>query len=357
MNNEQPNEVHEVGSATLGQPSLEVRKVVRDKILDYLEGHTVIIWGSGATMALGFPSMGDLLCIMSKESDFQELRNVIGNGFEERLSKFFEIRNPAEREVLKDAACKIIGEEFAKCEKAPMNRDKEEYREAMFGLYSFILERGSVDILTTNYDCAWEQLFKQKGIGFLDGFQENELDYSAFFNKDHSSVRLVKVHGSDNWFRYNTEDSYVEKVGIGEVPQENTKNKSHKIIIPSEMKYEDVSKDTSFANLMLAFGRLIKEADSFLTIGFGFNDLHLTPLLKQEAKKGRPIVRLMRDTARSHRGRAFAEGIPRIITLSDGEGITNVKWQERGKTGSIDVPNDDLWALPSFMKLLTEQQG
>ncbi len=356
MNNAQPNVAPEVVSAALGQPVLEVRKVARHKILKYLEGHTVIIWGSGATMPLGFPSMGDLLHIMSEEPNFQELCNISGNGFEERLSKFFAKRNPAEREVFKDAACKIIGEEFSKCEKVPENRRKEEYRKAMFALYSFLLDaKGGIDILTTNYDCAWERLFIQNGIGFLDGFQENKLDYSAFFKNDSSSVRLVKVHGSDNWFRYNTNNSYVEKVGIGDIPQANAQNKSHKIIIPSEMKYEDVSKDTSFANLMLAFGRLIKEADSYLTIGFGFNDLHLTPLLKQEAMKGRPVVRLMKETTNG--GCDFAESIPKIITLSDGDGMTNFCWQENGEKDSLAIWNDDLWSLPSFVKLLTERQN
>ena len=317
MNNAQQNVAPEVASVALEQSALEARKVVRDKILKYVGRHTVIIWGSGATMDLGFPSMKDLLDIMSKEPDFGALRDMIGNGFEERLTNFFNYKCPEAREVFQDRACKIIGKEFTKRENAPMCRDKEKYYEAMFDLYSFLLDskKGSVDILTTNYDCAWERLFQQRGVEFLDGFQKNELDYSAFFNEDYSSVRLVKVHGSDNWFRYDTKDQYVEKVDIGHTPQDNAQLKSHKIIIPTNMKYEDAVKDTSFANLMLAFGRIIKEADSYLTIGFGFNDSHLTPLLKQEARKGKPVVRLMKDITNG--GRDFANGIPNIITLSD----------------------------------------
>lgn len=349
----------EVKATAVGNAILKVKEAIGEKIRKYLTGHTVIIWGSGATMPLGFPSMGELLSIFSRDNDFNGICNIYGNGFEEKLSKFLQGKK-TECVVFEDKACKKIGGEFRKCENRIDNHNEKEYLEAMYGLYSFVSKQNTstsstyVDILTTNYDCSWERLFNSKGIPFLDGFQNNKLDYSAFFGGESSSVRIVKIHGSDNWFRYDTKDSYVAKVRIGEVPEEDAKCMSPKIIIPSNMKYEDVSKDKTFSNLMLAFGRLVKEADSYLTIGFGFNDLHLTPLLKQEAEKGKPVIRLMKEITQG--GRVFAESVPTIITLSGDDGMSSVFLKERGETYSFDVFDDNLWSLPSFVKLLTEQK-
>ena len=353
------------------------RGEVRRKIQDFLEGHTVVIWGSGATMPLGFPSMGDLLDKFVHVSEFREIQDIIGYGFEEKLSKLIAKKGSSEREVYEDQACKIIGELFNKTETT--NRDGilcgsakvKEYYQAMLALHAFlsaqpgIASPKSVDILTTNYDCSWELLFKRNGIPYLDGFSEEQkgFDYSAFFPKgDELLTRVVKIHGSDNWFRYGTTAPFVEKVAIGERPSQDSENMVPKIIIPSNLKYEEVSTDITFSNLMLTFGRLIKEAKSYLTIGFGFNDQHLTPLLKQEAMKGKPVVRLMKDTNRATAGRVFAEGIPNIITLSDaGDSergkvrMTSVTWHKEGATGVFDIFDDDLWALPSFMKLLNEK--
>ena len=314
-----------------------VRQMVGDKIREFLDGPTVVIWGSGATMPLGFPSMGKLLDEFSRASEFSEIQDIHGCGFEEKLSKLLAKKGSAEREVYEDRACQIIGELFHKVEQSNQARfpcsssEAKEYFQAMLALHSFlsaqpgIASKKSVDILTTNYDCSWELLFKQNGIRYLDGFSEGQtgVDYTAFFPKEAESVtRLVKVHGSDNWFRYRTNDPSVEKVGIGELPSRDAACMVPKIIIPSNLKYQGVSTDMTFSNLMLTFGRLIKEAKSYLTIGFGFNDNHLTPLLKQEAQKGKPVVRLMKEVGNG--GKVFEEGVPRILTIYDGSaGIDN----------------------------------
>lgn len=422
-----------------------VHQKVGDKIREFLDGPTVVIWGSGATIPLGFPSMGKLLDEFSNAPEFREIHDIQGCGFEEKLSKLLAKKGSAEREVYEDRACQMIGELFHRIEQSNQARfscgssEAKEYFQAMLALHSFlsaqpgIASTKSVDILTTNYDCSWELLFNQKDIRYLDGFSEGrkDVDYSAFFPKDAESVtRLVKVHGSDNWFRYRTNDPSVEKVGIGELPSHDSACMVSKIIIPSNLKYQGVSTDMIFSNLMLTFGRLIKEAKSYLTIGFGFNDNHLTPLLKQEALKGKPVVRLMMEVGNG--GRDFAENLPNVLTISDGtagiedpseilfqvfkqsflgesekarcslarfanhpernKGIvwlerlfqeigekeykkaidtilqwkhetekgkvrmTSVCWRENGKPASYDVFDDDLWSLPSFVKLLTEKR-
>lgn len=350
-----------------------VRQMVGDKIREFLTGHTVVIWGSGATMPLGFPSMGKLLDEFSRASEFSEIQDIHGCGFEEKLSKLLAKKGLPDREVYEDRACQTIGEIFHKVEQSNQARfpcgrsEAKEYYQAMLALHSFlsaqpgIASKKSVDILTTNYDCSWELLFMQKGITYLDGFSEGKkgVEYSAFFQKEAElETRLVKVHGSDNWFRYRTKDPSVEKVGVGELPSRDSACMVPKIIIPSNLKYEEVGTDMTFSNLMLAFGRLVKEADSYLTIGFGFNDLHLTPLLKQEAMNRKPVVRLMKDMTRG--GEAFAEDLPNVLTITNGteRSIRNtcICWRERGETDSSTVFDDALWSLPSFVKLLTEKR-
>jgi hypothetical protein len=63
-----------------------------------------------------------------------------------------------------------------------------------------------IDIFTLNHDTVLEQYLSQNGIQVTDGFGEplNEVRYwnPNLFETGSSKVRLFKLHGSVNWFRF-----------------------------------------------------------------------------------------------------------------------------------------------------------
>jgi len=97
---------------------------------------------------------------------------------------------------------------------------------------------------------------------------------------------------------------------------------------------------------------LIKEASSFLVIGFGFNDEHLTPRIKTQIKKGIPIVLITKKITDS----AYTElrGAERYILFEENSaGQTNVIYKSNNsEIEQSIVLAGDFWQLSKFMEIL-----
>lgn len=60
-----------------------------------------------------------------------------------------------------------------------------------------------MDVFSLNHDLLIEHLFEQNKIAFADGFSERTGDVLRFnWSWKDSAVRLYKLHGSINWYRY-----------------------------------------------------------------------------------------------------------------------------------------------------------
>lgn len=103
--------------------------------------------------------------------------------------------------------------------KKPVNLDKvKEYVE--------LLGANNIDIITLNHDTLIEQLFGEQYY-WTDGFEDNELAYfhereNKYSKKisylssdsflDSSKIRILKPHGSCNWYRLS--DDHISRLGI-----------------------------------------------------------------------------------------------------------------------------------------------
>lgn len=78
----------------------------------------------------------------------------------------------------------------------------------------------SIDIHTLNHDTLLEQFLAENNIQVTDGFTapKNQMRYwdSLLFDKNPLNVRLIKLHGSLNWFRFRSQgdNGYNEYIGI-----------------------------------------------------------------------------------------------------------------------------------------------
>ena len=312
----------------------KVYKIVQS----FLETPPLIIWGSGATISFDLPSMGDLN---------EELKS--------KIEKFDTENDNLEIELGKEKYQKQMPQikqtiwEKVNCAdisvlKRIISNNNDEFNGIKVLIEKFIEAHPKVvNIVTTNYDRVLEYVMSYHNISYIDGFNGKVL---SIFNetkfKDKEIVNLVKVHGSLNWFDVDGEIRFLSSISKDEAP---------KIIAPGKNKYQEAY-SSPYRELIQKADDLIKTASSFLVVGFGFNDEHLTPKIKAKVKKGTPIVLITKKVSDS----SYEElkDAEKYILFEESEsGKTKVIYKENSNTEKIEIELEgDLWQLNNFMKIL-----
>ena len=94
----------------------------------------------------------------------------------------------------------------------------------------------------------------------------------------------MKVHGSLNWVKYENNNPFFLS------DEHKMNNLQYLMILPSKKKYQDAFEEP-YRTIITKSDEVIEKAKSFLVIGFGFNDKHITPKLENKIKNDKtPIV-------------------------------------------------------------------
>jgi len=317
---------------------VDTRGQIFSVVQTFLRNPPLIVWGSGATISFGLPSMCTLNEELKKKIDGFSIRN---NNLEVELGKdkyqkqMLEIKkviwervNDADISVLKKIIANSIGD----------------FNGIKLLIEKFIETHPKVvNIVTTNYDRILEHIMSYNNIPYTDGFNGKVLsifDETEF--KDKEMVNLIKVHGSLNWFDVNGEIRFLPL---------NLKDETPKIIPPSKKKYQEAY-SSPYRELIQKADNLIKVASGFLVIGFGFNDEHLTPKIKAKVNKGTPIVLITKKVSKS--SYKELQNAEKYILFEESErGKTKVIYKENSIVGKIEVELEgDLWQLNNFMEIL-----
>ena len=315
----------------------EIKEKVFTIIQNYLKTPPVIIWGSGATVPFGLPSMNTLNGILKDNiSEFD--KNCENLEVELGKEKYHEVM-PQIRNIIWHAISTVDNEVLQKL--LTSNSDD-------FNGIKKLVEKISdahpkvTNIVTTNYDRIIENVLSFHGIPFTDGFLGKELslfDENLFSSKN--IVNIVKVHGSLNWFDFGGEIRYLQNNIESSVPQ---------IICPGKNKYQEAYK-SPYRELIQKSDLYINSADSFLVIGFGFNDEHLTPRIKSKIKKGTPIVVITKII--SEACLIELESAEKYVLLEDdGDDKTKVTLKERNLEKQIIILEGNFWSLNNFIEII-----
>lgn len=315
----------------------EIKEKVFTIIQNYLKTPPVIIWGSGATVPFGLPSMNTLNGILKDnisefDKDCDNLEVELGK------EKYHEVM-PQIRNIIWHAISTVDNEVLQKL--LTSNSDD-------FNGIKKLVEKISdahpkvTNIVTTNYDRIIENVLSFHGIPFTDGFLGKELslfDENLFSSKN--IVNIVKVHGSLNWFDFGGEIRYLQNNIESSVPQ---------IICPGKNKYQEAYK-SPYRELIQKSDLFINSADSFLVVGFGFNDEHLTPRIKSKIKKGTPIVvitKIISETCLIE-----LESAEKYVLLEeDGDDKTKITVKERNSEKQIIIIEGNFWSLNNFIEII-----
>ncbi|MBI5249940.1 MAG: SIR2 family protein [Desulfomonile tiedjei] len=149
-------------------------------------------------------------------------------------------------------------------------------------------EISPVDLFTLNHDTLLEQYLESQNIKFTAGFEARLNGYRYWspqvFRDPSDRIRLFKLHGSVNWFRYepNVATGSNDPVGIaddGKYWQEKDPNgrlqfRDHDRPVLLVGTFNKIFEYTSriFADLFYEFRHSLQETDLLIVSGYGFGD-------------------------------------------------------------------------------------
>lgn len=127
-------------------------------------------------------------------------------------------------------------------------------------------------IFTLNHDLLVEQLLLKNCITYSDGFTDKN-EETRVWDKEAFTDRfnLLKLHGSINWSRFDTDDPYEKKVHIYKIPHRNSSADSPAIIVGSFNKLRDYSRSTFF-DIQCLFSEFLNNCNRLVISGYSFGD-------------------------------------------------------------------------------------
>ncbi len=317
---------------------VEIRETVFNVVQTFLKTPPLIVWGSGATISFGLPSMSDLNEELKKKIDGFDTEN---DNLEIELGKEkYQEQMPLIKKVIWE---KVNDADISVLERIISN-NTDEFNGIKLLIEKFIEAHPKVvNIVTTNYDRVLEYVMSYHNFPYTDGFNGKVLSiFSETKFDDKEIINLVKVHGSLNWFDIDGEIRFLSSVLVDQVP---------KIIAPGKNKYQEAY-SSPYRELIQKADDLIKSASSFLVVGFGFNDEHLTPKIKAKVKKGIPVVLITKKISDScYEELKSAEKY--ILFEKRERGKTKVIYKENNNTGKREFELEGAWwQLNKFMEIL-----
>lgn len=301
----------------------------------FLKNHPITIWGSGATIPYGLPSMSELVEVLrpyiGEIAEDADLETALGKLDDD--SQIDKIRIDVRKAVFKkDRIC---------LEKSIKN---SKHFSAVIKMVEFFdrPHPRKVDILTTNYDCVLEYALSEANCNFTDGFIGRSLSTfeQEHFEKESNIVNLIKVHGSLNWFSDgNNKLLYL--------PNEyEVSALTPVMILPSDRKYKESYREP-YRTLITKSDEIIEKAESFFVVGFGFRDDHITPKVEKKIESGTPIVIITKEATDPCKEKL--ERAEKYILLEKNKSETNITFKSKGSSLPENCQfQGDYWQLNQF---------
>lgn len=316
----------------------EIKERVFKIIQGFLKNPPLIVWGSGATISYGLPSMWSLNEALKDKIDGFDTSNdnlEVELGKEKYLEQMPQIKD-------------VIWNKINEADVSVLDKISSNNTDSFKGIKRLIEKFSEahpqvLNIVTTNYDRVLEYTMSHEGVLFTDGFEGKILsgfDENLFQKK--KIINLIKVHGSLNWFNVDGEIRYLNTISEKHQPQ---------IIAPGRNKYQEAY-SSPYRELIQKADNAIKEALSFLVVGFGFNDEHLTPRIRTQIKKGIPIVLITKKITKNTL--VEIKGAEKYLLIEKLESKTSrVIYKTSSSEGEQRAELDgDYWQLLQFMEIL-----
>lgn len=325
---------------------------------DFYGKAPVIILGSGASAAYGMSGMSGLAQHLINNTDLSGLTDyeiVSWRNFCQVLGDGIDLESALHQVAVSDSlTSRIIKTTWALINIEDVNVfQKSLQNNTMFALsnllgHMFKSSLKTINIITTNYDRLAEYACDQGRIhhftGFTYGFfRQLSIPTEINFNR---RVNIWKVHGSVDWFQSPLEDT-VALTNINSVPE----GYEPQIVTPGTQKYQKTHLEP-FRSIINNADEAIKSANSYLCIGYGFNDEHIQPKLMAKCLRNNAPITIITY--------ALSESAKRLIINGNAQNYLAI---ERGNTDDQSVVysslakepvivDKNIWSLEGYLSLI-----
>lgn len=335
-----------------------------DALLKQLQDWTnkipLVILGSGASVPFGLPSMWVLgehlkntLSFVdgADKEQFEVFKTSLdeSNDLEKALLGI-QLNDNVLKAVIK-ATWELIAEADLKAYEQFVLKGKEV---PLVNLMKYLLSTTNrkLSVVTTNYDRIAEYSastteafictgYAQNYIGhFSDNIHTNTLVNRKGYN---GQVNIWKVHGSLDWFEAPTKE-HIHLPLRKDIPQ----NYKPLIVTPGLSKYFETHNEP-YRTIFAQADNEIQNANGFLCIGYGFNDVHVQPKLIQQIKT-KPIIVITKELTPKTK-EAIIDGGCKNYVLIEEHNSTDTKIYSSSQ-GEHTIKDVSYWNLAEYLKLI-----
>ncbi|CCG08601.1 SIR2 family protein [Pararhodospirillum photometricum] len=347
----------------------KVRDDAEQQVRECLAANPVVILGSGASVGLGLPTMGQLaeriVDDVGKLGLDTEKWGILfdawqaGEGLEAALNKAqLNDASPLYTAIVDSVWKKVAWHDVLAFEQVRASHPLPHTK--LFD-YLFGGSARNITVITTNYDRLAEYGADQGGFCHRSGFVGSYLRtwqgpvhapryLRGDVRQENRTVDLLKVHGSLDWFR---EEGDRDPVGLPvHAPAEDDLKQPTGmrpvIVPPASSKYAQTHFEP-YRSLLAEADRVIKGAEAFLTIGFGFNDDHVQVNLTRAMRdRPKPFVMVTKSlTDKAKQALEQASKSLRYCVLTEGQPGTTVVYTDEHRDG-VEIEGIDAWSFDGF---------
>ena len=325
------------------------------------EGYSLaptIILGSGASIAYGICSMGELathLIDSISTLNFSQDEQAQWTEFCALLNDNVDLETALHRVVLSDVLTNLVVEETWNLINP---QDLSIFDDSLNNQIDFPLgtliksmfrsAHTRINIITTNYDRLAEYACDKEGFlhfsGFSYGYLKRLTDSQEL--RPQRLVNIWKVHGSLDWFKTPLGDTCALG-NISTIPS----NHSPQIVTPGTEKYRLTHREP-YRSIIHKADDAILSANSYLCIGFGFNDEHIQEKLIEKCVRSDAhitvVTHTLSDAAKSF---LFDSNVRNYLAIErgrhDDESVIHSSLSE--EPISVDA---NYWSLSGFLNLI-----
>jgi NAD-dependent SIR2 family protein deacetylase len=321
----------------------------------------LIILGSGASVPFKLPSMWVLGEHIKNSISFTETNDQ--NQFKEFIKEFDktgDLETTLTKLQLRENVLSAI-----------VNKTWELVNKADLEAYEFFINKRSdfplskliehfldtagkkVSIITTNYDRLAEYAsslakaiictgYSQNLIGhFSNSIQSNNL---ASLKGYKGQVNIWKVHGSLDWFK-SKEDENIQLPNRQNIPQDY----SPLIVTPGLSKYSETHNEP-YRTIFTQADSEIEQANGFLCIGYGFNDIHVQPKLITQIKNNKPIIVITKELTPKTKQSIIDNNCKNYMLIEEANSKDTRIFSS--KFGEVIIEDTCYWELGEYLKLI-----
>jgi hypothetical protein len=342
--------------------STDVKASVLQLAQECISKAPVIILGSGASAAYGIPGMPQLKDHLlgiacpktprpddeAKWAEFQEKLKT--TDLETALD---EVRLP---EFLTALVVESTWDYLAPYDQKVFEQaivDHDLFPLTKLYLHLFNSTRSDVHVVTPNYDRIAEYAADAGKLAHYTGFHYGHIRSRAVNGRPRvhlgsapaRTVNIWKVHGSFDWFRDN--DGVV--VGLP-IANRRPTNVFPVIVTPGIEKYR-LTHDEPFHSIKTEADKALQGADSYLCVGYGFNDTHLqTTLVERCRGKDVPLVLLTKGVSATAKAFLASGKCGKFLAIE--EAPSGARVYSRDFPGGELIAGEPIWQLGEFLKLV-----